>query len=138
VSGAFRRRRKSLAHQNRSFKLARELEEGAARPMERLNADIDAWREQIRLSVWPDGVLWFRACQAAKRGWAFLFAFHGRLDSPGAVHGLVARFEESLLLVGMRKADCEERLLALWRTVNPVVERSSRAQDRSPPDRRTP
>jgi len=95
-------------------------------PPERLNADAgtqEARPTQIRLSIWLDGALWFRACQPAKQGWAFLFAFHGQLRAP-LTRDLLAWFEQTLGLVhgSTRAPDCEERLLSVWNAVTPAVE----------------
>ena len=126
VSEAFRSRRKALRSRTKSFAVSRELQEGPPEPPKRLNADAEtqeARPTQVRLSVWPDGTLWFRACQPGKQGWAFLLAFHGQLQSPLA-HELLAWFEQSLALVygSTRPPDCEERLLSIWDAAAPAVE----------------
>jgi len=126
VSEVFRGRRKALRHQTKSFTVSRVLEASPAEPPERLNADAEtqeARPTQVRLSVWPDGALWFRACQPSKQGWTFLFAFHGQLRAP-LTRDLLAWFEQSLGLVyGItRTPDCEQRLLSVWRAVTPAVE----------------
>jgi hypothetical protein len=134
VSEAFRSRRKALRHSTKSFAISRELEENPAEPPERLNADAEtheARPTQVRLSVWPDGALWFRACQPAKQGWAFLSAFHGQLRAP-STRNLVAWFEQSLGLVhgSIRPPDCEQQLLSIWHAVAPATERARRPTSR--------
>lgn len=128
VSEALRARRKSLRHHVRSFTISCEREINPTDPPERVNVDIETPEErptQIRLSVWPDGALWFRVCQrsSATRGWMFMFAFHGQLHGPSC-EDLLAWLEQSLALVhGPRPSDCAQRLLSLWVAVDPVVER---------------
>jgi hypothetical protein len=134
VSEAFRSRRKAIRHSTKSFAIARELEESPAEPPERLNADAETHESrptQVRLSVWPDGALWFRVCQPAKQGWAFLSAFHGQLRSPSS-EDLVAWFEQSLGLVhgSIRPPDCEQQLMSIWSAVAPAIERARRPTSR--------
>jgi hypothetical protein len=134
VSEAFRSRRKAIRHGTKSFAISRDLEESPAEPPERLNADAEtheARPTQVRLSVWPDGALWFRACQPAKQGWAFLSAFHGQLRAP-LTGDLVAWFEQSLALVhgSTRPPDCEQRLLSIWHGVDAAVENARRPTSR--------
>lgn len=84
---------------------------------ERLNVDVDALARQMRLSVWADGVMWFRVCRGrGKDGWDLMLAFHGDCTSvsPGE---LVDLLKASL-------ASAETELLNLWRAVSPQVERS--------------
>ena len=137
VSEAFRGRRKALRHRTKSFAVSRELEESPAEPPERLNADAETYEArptQVRLSIWPDGALWFRACQPAKQGWAFLFAFHGQLRAP-LTRDVLSWFEQSLSLVygGSRPLDCEEQLLSVWHAVTPAVDQARRPTPMSPP-----
>ncbi len=67
--------------------------------IERLNvefASLSAWR--VRLSVWPDGVLWLSVLQAGARrtgGWAHRDEFHSRMENLDA-HAVVERFEQTI------------------------------------------
>jgi len=76
---------------------------------------------QVRLSIWPDGAMWFIACHPAKRGWAFMLAFHGQLPGP-SVPQLIDWFESSLSHAF--NVDTE-LLLSTWAPVQPVVDRTA-------------
>lgn len=128
VEAAFSSRRKAISYHTHSFKISREVEDTGTEPPERLNIDIETLESpesQVRLSVWPDGVLWFRACQPGKQGWRFLVAFSGHLESP-VPSQMVDWFEASLPLLhgASRGSGYQERLLEVWTASNPVVERS--------------
>ena len=44
---------------------------------ERLDFDLVLFsRDQVRLSVWDDGVIWFRACRGSKNGWVYCHSFY--------------------------------------------------------------
>ena len=134
VCAAFGSRRKAFRHSTKSFAISRELEQSPAEPPERLNADAEtheARPTQVRLSVWPDGALWFRVCQPAKQGWAFLSAFHGQLCAP-STRNLVTWFEQSLGVVhgSTRPPDCEQQLLSIWHAVAPSLEHARRPTSR--------
>jgi hypothetical protein len=92
-----------------------------------LNVDVSSIADrptQVRLSLWPDGALWFRAAQPGTRahgGWDFLLSFDGTLgDLPP--DELVSIFESSLHeLGGHVHASAAPRLLALWSRVQPIA-----------------
>jgi hypothetical protein len=62
IAAAFESRGKAIRYQVRSFVIERELE-GGDDACERLNIDLQrpVDRARLRLSLWPDGVLWFGA-----------------------------------------------------------------------------
>jgi hypothetical protein len=83
---AFSRRSKAIRYKTESFDCQREVEESPEGARERLNIDTVgiASPAQLRLSVWSDGVLWFRACTRAvgtNAGWAYLEACYGNIRS---------------------------------------------------------
>jgi hypothetical protein len=124
VAEGFQKRSKALRHQTKALVITREKDINSSEP-ERLNIDaktIEARPTQVRLSVWSDGVLWFRACQPTKAGWSFMLAFHGQLKT-SATRDMEPLFEKSLGLVygATRKSECDQQLLSLWRAVSPVV-----------------
>jgi hypothetical protein len=52
---------------------------------ERLDLDFVQFpRDQVRLSIWEDGVIWFRACRGSKKGWIYCHSFYAkrRTDDP--------------------------------------------------------
>ena len=119
---AFRHRGKAIRYKTCAFALERALERDGT---ERLNVDASTPCDrptQLRVSVWPDGVLWFRAAQpgpSAKGGWAFLLAFHGQMADL-TVGDLVALYEESLEhLSGAVQRGAAERLLETWARTHP-------------------
>src|SRR5437879_1181008 len=69
IAAAFRRRRKAIAY-CAGLSCGREFTESAAGAAERLNLDAGA----LRLSAWPDGVMWLAVCVRGSgrgAGWAF-------------------------------------------------------------------
>jgi hypothetical protein len=41
-------------------------------------------RDQVRLTIWDDGVIWFRACRGSKKGWVYCHSFYAarRTENP--------------------------------------------------------
>jgi hypothetical protein len=122
---AFERRSKALRYHTKRFALERAV---GADGDERLNVDVstlEARPTQVRLSLWPDGAIWFQAAQPGVRaqgGWDFLFSFDGTLgDLPP--DELVSMFESSLheTYGQTRAGDAATRLLALWSRVQPIA-----------------
>jgi hypothetical protein len=125
ISAAFLKRRKAIRHKTKSLQVERSSEDSGFEPPERLNVETATTSVRIRLSVWPDGVLWFWAGRPSKKGWTFQIAFHGKLRTAGAA-GVVSRFESSLGLLYdvVSASDCEKRLLSLWGSVEPKLDRA--------------
>lgn len=119
IADAFRLRRKALRYRA-GLSCEREFTETTEGASERLN--IDLRDDRIRLSVWEDGILWFRVCVSGtgrNSGWAFLDSFHGDVQdvSPRTLVGMV----EATLAIGFG-ADPpaeRERLRNVWDRVRP-------------------
>ena len=91
-----------------------ELEE----EQERLNIDcehLDFPVVQIRISVWDDGVFYYRTCQSQKIGWKFMVQLYGNVENtaPGTI---VTNFENSINLSN------EESLLSIWKEIDPYID----------------
>jgi hypothetical protein len=121
IATAFLHRRKALRYDG-ILQCERDFSELPNRVFERLNID---YRNgiQLRLSVWEDGQIWFRACiprRGRDGGWAFLHHFHGVVNGvPG--EEITQLFEESCLLYYWKETENDRavRLRALWRRVSP-------------------
>ena len=111
LAAAFRARSKAITYHAAEWTVTRDDET----QLERLNIDADGHHGKLRLSVWTDGVLWFRLCRGrAKNGWEFMLSFHGdRKDLDAAT--IVEQFIDSMT---------SDEILAIWHNVSPVVERS--------------
>lgn len=126
LSASVQARQNPLRHQTKTLSVTRELEPEVSGLSERMNIDVELAESrptQARLSVWPDGTLWFRACTPDKRGWAFLLSFSANLiDSSD--EDVVSYFEQSLGIVhgASRDESTCEQLLHLWRAFEPEVE----------------
>jgi hypothetical protein len=123
-ASAFLRRGKALRYQTVSFSVERSIEAGAT---ERMNVDVLIYRQsQIRLSIWPDGALWFRVATPGPRrrgGWDFLISFDAEIDAL-APEELVALFEESLIAIDVPAVEgTAQKLLTIWARAHPRVER---------------
>jgi len=88
---------------------------------ERLDLDFVHLRASIRLSFWPDGNMWVRACRRSdgrRAGWAFHWAFHGRWSN----------VEPARLVELYQAATChleptaEAAFVAAWSDVCPTVD----------------
>jgi hypothetical protein len=80
TAAAFTKRRKAIRRHTKTFEIERGLEQAGFDPPERLSAEAATLDSiQLRLSVWPDGALWFWAGRPSKRGWKFQISFHGVL-----------------------------------------------------------
>ena len=110
---ALRARSKAITYHAADWTVSRETEADS----ERLNVDADGHHGNLRLSVWADGVLWFRLCRVrAKNGWDFMLSFHGNLadlDAEMIVEQFIASMTQN-----------SDSLLSAWGNVSPVVERS--------------
>lgn len=124
-AAAFERRGKAIWFRTVAFSIERETEPDGE---ERLSIGAHtAHRTRVRLSLWPDGALWFLTARPGTRrrgGWDFLVMFHGTLGElpPG---DLVETFEASLHGLHPMHGDVGEsatsRMLALWSRVQPIV-----------------
>lgn len=127
TAAAFTKRRKAIRRHTETFEVERDLEQAGFEPPEKLTAKAATigGSVQLRLSVWPDGAMWFWAGRPSKQGWTFQIAFHGSL-ADAVPTGVVSRFEESLGLVYKVTAvsDVREPLMALWRDVEPQLDRA--------------
>jgi hypothetical protein len=122
VAAAFLRRRKAIAYQA-GLSCGREFSESAAGgAIERLNLDIPD--VNLRLSVWADGVMWFRICVPGlgpNAGWAFKDRFHGDVGDVSA-EALVEMVEATLgLRLGSDPASELLQLRRLWARVHPLA-----------------
>lgn len=80
---------------------------------ERLNMDFEGCFAQIRLSIWNDGQLWFRACRGGKSGWDLNYSFFVEAERGAAIQGRDA-FESSLDFI-----EDEEHIWSIWQAFNP-------------------
>jgi len=121
-SVAFGRRRKAIRHRAKSLTIKRVVEVDG---QERLNIDVATLVDrptQVRLSLWADGTIWFRAAQPGPRsrgGWDFLLTFDGTLGDVRPEE-LISTLEASLIqLHGHVRDGAAERVLALWSRIQP-------------------
>ena len=108
------RRSKGLKHRVAKWECSREIE--APNDDERLNVDLEIrGGRQVRLSVWADGIMWFRICARGPSGWQFLLSFAGDCSglSPEVV---VDTLKESLRAKPVRET------LSIWNQVAPEIE----------------
>jgi hypothetical protein len=120
LDAAFRRRRRAIRYRAGTFAITREIES----EFERLNVDLGFFR----LSVWADGALWFRVAEpgpSRRGGWTFIFSFHGDALTLAAPD-VVSMFERALSCRSptLSPDDKRQHLLAVWRAVQPVVEKT--------------
>ena len=91
----------AVEHRGKAIRYHGELECSRAveDSIERLNLDFTAILGfRVRLSVWPDGVLWLGLTEPGPRrtgGWAYRDEFHSHLCGLEA-HNVVERFEQSI------------------------------------------
>jgi hypothetical protein len=116
IVDAFRTNTRSLSYSDR-WTCEHSTEDG-----ERLDIDFQG-NADVRLSFWPDGKMWVRACRRAKGshpGWAFIWAFHGSWADI-----------DPQLLVEMYKAskshlrptpESEVEFLGAWGRVTPLLD----------------
>ena len=117
IAGAFLRRRKAIAYRV-GLSCEREFSESAAGAVERLNLEAG----DLRLSAWPDGVMWLAVCVRGfgrGAGWAFKDTFHGDVQDVSA-EALVGMVEATLALPFGSDAEKERQQLQLvWARVHP-------------------
>ena len=112
IANAFLSHSKAIKYHAKDWSFSRELTEDES---ERLNVDADGFHGQLRLSIWPDRVLWFRLCKGrAKNGWDFLLTFQGDA-SQLTPDQLVEQ------LISSMAAD-RSNLLTIWQNVAPEIE----------------
>ncbi|MEM8650254.1 MAG: hypothetical protein AAGF54_06965 [Pseudomonadota bacterium] len=111
VISQFKKRSKAIKHKVSGWNLEVSIDSN----FERLNFDFEMFEKQIRLSVWEDGITWFRVCESAgaTKGWKFIYAFHATLLDEN-IHGLVGVFEKSLIQIGNK-----EITIAKWEKFAP-------------------
>ena len=114
LTAAFRSRSKAVTYYTSDWNISRE----ASGP-ERMNVDAKHFNDDLRLSVWSHGVIWFRKCRgpAKNKGWKFMLSFHGDASSVTPSE-IVDQFIASFL------SGSPADHLAIWDNVSPVVERS--------------
>ena len=113
LTDAFRARSKAITYHAPDWTISRELENDS----ERFNVDADGHHGKLRLSVWADGVMYFRLCIGrAKNGWDFMLSFHGARGDLDA-RTIVEQFLASM-------TSHTDTLLSTWDNIGPVVERS--------------
>jgi hypothetical protein len=121
IASAVQRRGKAIRYQTR-LSCEREWEERTDGTWERMNLDLVS-HVQVRLSVWSDGIMWLRVCQAGPRrsgGWKFLDRLAGdvRLLPPSEV---AERLEATLALCSSpHPANFSQRLRGLWKAVDKI------------------
>jgi hypothetical protein len=112
VATAFKKRNKAIQYKGRNFTFDKEIDNNK----ERLNVDfVAANSTQVRVSIWEDGIMYFRICLGSKKGWIFNIQFYGDATNI-RVNELVETFEESIHL------STEEKLMAVWKNINPYKE----------------
>jgi hypothetical protein len=119
VEAAFLRRRRANRYRDKSFRVSREVD-----PDGWTRVNVDA--HDKRLSVWSDGALWFQLAVAGPKrtgGWAYLLSFHGSVVGIDPCD-LVVWFEHSYV-TSVADPDLTSRLLKIWASVQPVVERTA-------------
>lgn len=71
-----------------------------------MDVDVETYlHSQVRLAIWDDGRMWFRACRANPSktgGWEFNFAFH--LHATETPREIVDAFEKSYNLSNQAEA----------------------------------
>jgi hypothetical protein len=119
-------RRRAIRYHASRLSVQREMETDGT---ERLNADVIAGQPRpvdLRLSLWSDDQIWFRACRPGPRrqeGWDFMLAFHGDATAIGPER-LVELLEKSLArLSGSVAMDDLAGLVELWNETTPTLER---------------
>jgi hypothetical protein len=124
VATAFLRRRKALGY-HAELSCDQEFSETAGGASERFNLDLRDGFGDLRLSVWQDGVMWFRLCvrgSGTNSSWAFMDCFHGSVQDVSA-ETLVAMIEATIA-EPFRPGSSDplayrERLRMIWRRVQP-------------------
>lgn len=114
IVAALRMRSKGITYHAPGWSCTREIESEDG--TERLNVDLDVFDSQMRLSIWADCKMWFRACAGGKNGWEFMLSFHGDCTS--------APPEEMVDLLKQSLALPNTQLLDIWRSVSPEIEQS--------------
>lgn len=111
ITDAFRARSKAITYHAPKWSITRDSDADS----ECMTVDAGGHHGNLRLSVWADGVLWFRLCRGrAKNGWEFMLSFHGDLNDLDA-HVIVEQFISSMT---------SDSHLTVWDNVSPAVERS--------------
>jgi hypothetical protein len=94
IASAIERRGKAIRYHG-ELKCSRAVEDS----IERLNVDFTAISGfRLRLSVWPDGVLWLGITEPGSKrigGWKYRDEFHCQLQGLAA-QGIVERFEQTI------------------------------------------
>ncbi len=125
VVDAFRKRSKAIRYQFRHLECTREFEESSRGTLERLNIDSRLLNStMIRLSIWPDGCLWYRICRPGPRkagGWEVNVSFFGDSKECGPLM-LRDLFEKSgsLAYAATDNPSAAQNLEEIWKTVKPM------------------
>src|SRR5690349_15729681 len=79
LATAFRKRRKSFKHRGRGADLVKvyELVDGAR--IEKLEIELDHFKQVLRLHAWPDRSIWLGAGEATKKVQAWSWTSEGRV-----------------------------------------------------------
>jgi hypothetical protein len=112
VLAAFERRSKAIKYHVSRWEV--DVSDGVG--LRRVNFDAVRLRCQIRLSVWEDGAMWYRAGKPGPRrtgGWVYLHAIHLENNARSA-HDIVAAFERSL-----EQSHDLARLMECWSAFSP-------------------
>lgn len=112
IASAFVSRSKAISYHAKGWSLSRDMEDS-----ERLNFDADGFHGKLRISIWPDRVIWFRLCRGTtKSGWDFLLTFSGDATE-------VTSDELIETAIASMTTDTSQ-LIEIWRDVSPAIERS--------------
>ena len=120
VIDAFQRRAKTIKQSLTGWTCSYDISDG-----ERLDLDFETLaRTSIRLTLWGDGPMWFRACRPGARrhgGWAFVWAFHADWSNSSAEQ-IVEMFEASLYYCDTPSPESEQDLMRVWSTTSPRID----------------
>ena len=103
ILAAFRRRSKAIKHKVTRWSAECDIEEG----LERLDIDFCPYGPEIRLSVWQDGCLLVRVCQASKSGWLVNYTVEASVAQASASD--IVSATEDTFVVWENKRDVQVR-----------------------------
>jgi hypothetical protein len=112
---AFRKRRKALAHKTRLAEHAKVYELVDGEKMERLEIELVEYEKiTLRLHAWPDRLIWLDARRSAKRGWAWVWHYDGRLLGRSSPSKVIEALEVSRALLHDMNASRTQFLAEPW------------------------